>query len=231
MARKQRYYPGTEAAQILWLTNYRGKISIHGPTCGLTAGEITDTLADIDFLIWTLGTWNPAIQRDAGEATKYKDLIEDGTGPSVPVPPASTFASPPAVRPPGVLTRLFNQIARIKLAAGYTTAIGTDLGIIGAEDTTDRPFPEFTTKVEQGATGQRVRLVFTKFGHLGVTIESRRGTGAWEFLAIDTESPQLDERPLLVAGQPEVREYRMRWYDKDGPNGDWSPVQKVTVGP
>ena len=49
-------------------------------------------------------------------------------------------------------------------------------------------------------------------------------------LAIDLESPYLDERPLLVAGQAETREYRMRWYDADGPNGDWSPVQKVTVG-
>ena len=61
-------------------------------------------------------------------------------------------------------------------------------------------------------------------------VPSRCGTGPWEMLAIDLESPYFDERPLLVAGQPEVREYRMRWYDKDGPNGDWSPVQKVTVG-
>ena len=35
----------------------------------------------------------------------------------------------------------------------------------------------------------------------------------------------------LVAGQPEVREYRMRFWDKGTPNGDWTPVQKQTVSP
>ena len=32
--------------------------------------------------------------------------------------------------------------------------------------------------------------------------ESRRGAGVWEFLAIDTESPYMDERQLLGAGHP-----------------------------
>jgi hypothetical protein len=64
-----------------------------------------------------------------------------------------------------------------------------------------------------------------------VYIESRRGAGAWEFLTIDTESPYLDERPLAVAAQPEVREYRMRFWDKGTANGDWTDVAKVTVSP
>jgi hypothetical protein len=54
-------------------------------------------------------------------------------------------------------------------------------------------------------------------------------TGPWEFLATDTSSPYTDSRTLLVSGQAETREYRLRWFD-DGPNGDWSPVQRVTVG-
>jgi len=70
-----------------------------------------------------------------------------------------------------------------------------------------------------------VKLTFYKYNHMGVYIEGRRGTGAWEFLAIDTESP------LLVAGAPEVREYRMRFWDKGTPNGDWTDVVKVTVSP
>ena len=76
-----------------------------------------------------------------------------------------------------------------------------------------------------------MKLTFYKYNHMGVYIEGRRGTGAWEFLAIDTESPYEDERPLLVAGAPEVREYRMRFWDKGTPNGDWTDVVKVTVSP
>jgi len=58
-----------------------------------------------------------------------------------------------------------------------------------------------------------------------------RGTGGWEMLAIDLASPYLDERDLLVPGQPELREYRLQWYDAHGPNGDFSPVQTITVSP
>jgi len=228
MATKQRYYPSNETAEVPWNTNYRNKIGIHGPTCGLAAAEITDTLADLDYYIFLLNVWHPALQFDVKEGTRYKTLIATGTGATVPLPAGTAF-TPPAARPPGVLTRLFNQVARIKLAAGYTDVIGTDLGIIGAADTAEHPVPTFKLFLVQTATGQGVRITFTKFGHLGVVIESRRGNGTWEFLAIDTESPYLDERPLLVAGQPETREYRLRFWDGE-PNGDWSPVQKVTVG-
>ncbi len=62
-------------------------------------------------------------------------------------------------------------------------------------------------------------------------IESKRGSGPWEFIGIDTESPFLDECPLLAAGQPKVREYRLRNWDKGTPNGDWSDMAKMTVAP
>lgn len=50
-------------------------------------------------------------------------------------------------------------------------------------------------------------------------------------MAVDSESPYLDERPLLVAGTPEVRKYRLRYWDKGTPNGDWSAVLNITVAP
>jgi hypothetical protein len=96
----------------------------------------------------------------------------------------------------------------------------------------EKSAPKFTTAVEQGASSQVVRFTFYKYGHMGVHIEGRRGdAGAWEMLGIDTESPYQDERPLLAAGQPEVREYRMRFWDKGTANGDWTDVASVTVAP
>ncbi len=61
--------------------------------------------------------------------------------------------------------------------------------------------------------------------------ESKRGAGGWEFIGIDTGSPYMDERPLLAAGQPEVREYRVRYWDKATPNGDWTASAKIAVAP
>jgi hypothetical protein len=83
----------------------------------------------------------------------------------------------------------------------------------------------------QGPTSQCAKLTFYKYTHSGVYIESKRGTGDWAFLGIDTESPYLDERPLAVAGTPEVRSYRMRFWDKGTPNGDWTDVATVAVAP
>jgi hypothetical protein len=54
-----------------------------------------------------------------------------------------------------------------------------------------------------GAANEAVKLVFIIMdGHMGVYIECQRGNGPMEFLAIDTEAPYLDDRPLLVAGRP-----------------------------
>lgn len=227
----RRFYPVSEADQIPWLYNYKAKIPTHGPTCGLGTSELASTAYDLTNLIWLLEVWTPAIRQDAKEATAYKNLMFTGSGPTVALPVATVFTSPPTIVTPGALKRLFNQIARMKKAVpGYTVSIGQDLGIIGEEDSTEHPVPEFDLSVEDGVACRCVRINFTKFGHGGVRIESRRGGGAWEFVTVDTLKPYLDERPLLVAGAPEMREYRLRFWDQGEVNGDWSAVQKVTVG-
>ena len=104
------------------------------------------------------------------------------------------------------------------------------MGIIGMADTAGHLTPTLTATLEQGNGVQRVSLGYTKYGHDGVHIESRRAQGDWEFIAISVVKPHLDERPLLVAGTPELRQYRMRYWDKGQPNGDYSAVQSVTVG-
>jgi hypothetical protein len=234
----QPFFPKKESAQIPWCNNYRIKIATHGATCGLSPTDILGIQDDLKYYVWVIEKWNPAIQKDAEEATAYKRLIAGGGVPGmspVAAPAGSTFTgvdAPPTLVAPGVLGRLFDQISRVKASAGYKLnpqMIGQDLGIIGAADTAEHPVPEFKLKVETGPGCQCVRIDFTKFGHAGVWIESRRNGGAWEFLAVDSEKPYLDERPLLASPAAETREYRLRFWD-DVPNGDWSPVQKVTVG-
>lgn len=103
--------------------------------------------------------------------------------------------------------------------------------IIGSEDHSTHDAPDLKVTVQDGDTHQAALLKFIKYGHMGVYLESRRGPGTWEFLTIDTESPYLDDRPLLVPGTPEVREYRARFWDKGTPNGEWTDVVKVTIAP
>jgi hypothetical protein len=231
--KKQPYYPTRIGDQVNWLANFATKLPLHGPTLDVVAGDVTAAVNDAKFGHYVLSEWLSAVRAFTPSTTDAVDAVLDGEGEDAVVLPTFTAPALPAgvtATPPGVLTRLFALIAKMKLAAGYTEAIGTDLGVIGPEET-PKSTPKFTATLEQGSGSQSVKLRFYKYGHQGVYAESRRGSGAWEFLAIDTESPYDDERPLLAAGQPEVREYRMRFWDKGTPNGDWTDVVRVTVSP
>ena len=232
--KRQTYYPSRIGDQVNWLDNYSVKLPTHGPTLGVIAGDVTASVNDGKFGKHVLGTWLTAVRNFSPSTTDAVDDVLTGDGGSAVVLPTFTAPALPAgvtATPPGVLTRIFALIAKMKLSPNYTEAIGTDLGVVGSEET-EKAVPKFLTELLQGGACQCVKLTFYKYTHMGVYIECRRGaSGVWEFLAIDTESPYEDARPLLVAGQPEVREYRMRFWDKGTPNGDWTDVVRVTVSP
>ena len=56
-----------------------------------------------------------------------------------------------------------------------------------------------------------------------VEIESKRGSGGWQFVAVCFKRKHTDTRAPLAARQPEVREYRCRFRDGD--------VASVTTNP
>ena len=97
---------------------------------------------------------------------------------------------------------------RIKKSTGYTDALGQTLQIIGIEDTTDmtqeKPKLQFTVK-----SNGVVELGFNKKLAEGVHIyEDRANNGTFNYLASETHSPYVDNRPLQVAGKPETRRFK-----------------------
>lgn len=119
------------------------------------------------------------------------------------------------------------KIATHGAAVGLTAAEISDIQVATAyASNTGHPTP-ISPPTRKPALPTRWSGSLAKYGHDGVWVESSRGVGDWEFLAIDTVKPYLDERPLLTPG---TREYRLRWWDKGEANGDWSPVQSVMVG-
>ena len=228
----QSYFPNTEGDRVVWLTNFDTKIQIHATALALNPVELATTLTDIDFYVWVLQTWYPSIQQSALESTAYKLLIGYGTESHVIAVPAHAAITSPAPTPlPGVLTRLFNLIARIKIGTGYTESIGLDLGIVGSVVSSTPQTPEYTVTTERGPEIEQVSISFIKYRHDGVSIYSRRNQGDWEFLAVAMVKPWLDNRALIDPLLPEVREYRLRYWDKGDANGEYSAVQRVNVGP
>ncbi|MEY3760359.1 MAG: hypothetical protein RIR39_1850, partial [Pseudomonadota bacterium] len=66
------FFPTTETGQLVWLTHYSLKLLVNGPLCGISPEEIIQTQTDILYYLWLLQEWHPATQRDAKEATAYK---------------------------------------------------------------------------------------------------------------------------------------------------------------
>ena len=230
--RQQRYFPSPLAEQVLWLQNFCTKLPTYQSALALSDDDLAAVLADGGYLIYVLGSWQGAVRTFAQSATVALDLIARGEGtPALPV-----FSPPPPPEglvavPNGALTRIFRFIGKLKLGERYTDAIGTDLGITGSGTGPERPVPRFQLQVTRGPAGPAVQLTFFKYGHEAVYVESRRAGGAAEQLCLGVVSPCADERPLLVPGQPEVREYRMRYWDKGDANGEWTDWRQTAVAP
>ncbi len=230
----QNYFPRPLSEQSGWLEHFASRLPAAAAAMGVPAGEAAEVVADALWCAFVLGQCLPLVRAFARATTAAGNAVLSGKGESAVTMPVFAPPSPPAgvaPRPPGALGRIFALVARLKLQPGYAESLGTDLGIVGRENAAEHATPKFTVRALPGQSAEVVRLKFFKFGHAGVCMESRRGGGDWEPLGVDTESPYDDERPLLAADTPEVREYRMRFWDKGTPNGDWTGVAKVTVSP
>jgi hypothetical protein len=80
--------------------------------------------------------------------------------------------------------------------------------------------------------GGAVGIDFNLANSEGVNIYSRRdGDGDFKFLARDTVPPYVDNRPLLAAGKPELREYKAVYVVSDAEIGLFSDEVMVNCAP
>lgn len=232
--KRHHFYPRPTGEQAGWLENFANALESCAATLGIAPAVAADCVADARWCAYVVGLWLATARSFSPASTDAVEAVLKGKDFAVTSLPTFSPPAPPAgvsPRPNGGLGRIFEMAGAIKRMKNYTESIGTRLGIVGPEDTGAKTMPKFTAKVFRGEGVEMVRLSFFKYGHTGVFIETRRGGGDWETMAIDTESPYDDERPLLAADTPEVREYRMCFWDKGTPNGDWTDVAKVTVSP
>lgn len=234
--KRQPYLPRTVAERTEWFANFAAQLPIANAVLGMPADDVTAIVNDARFCEYANGIYLTKVREFGPAYTEALDVLFDGPGGDPFVLPVFTVPALPAgvtAVPSGALRRITTFVQAIKSNPKYTEAIGLQLGIVGQEDATEHPLPEFSLKVERGGSGscECVKVTFKKYGRQGVVIYSRRGGGAWEMLAIDLASPYLDERPLLAAGVPEVREYRLQFYDDAAPTGGFTEVASVTVTP
>jgi hypothetical protein len=202
------FIPPADDSRKTWATAFKDKLIANGPAVGLTLPEITAAGLLCDAIIGRVD------DKNAKKNAWQSSVAAANTG------NAADFAA------------LRSTIARIKTNAGYTEAIGADLGIIGSADTFDpNTYKAELKELILSAPGQVTVLFGKARGRIdGVNVYSRiQGTAAWKFLARDTQSPYVDTTPLAEAGKPEIREYRIRGVIDDQKIGDYSDTQQITV--
>lgn len=70
------YLPSSDAELNIWLGTYQGKIGMHGPTCGLTAGEVTDTSTDCTTLSGGINNADTKKQEARAAVAAKDDFVE-----------------------------------------------------------------------------------------------------------------------------------------------------------
>ena len=159
-------------------------------------------------------TANKNHERDGGDITP--------SSPTLPVLPPNF----PAAVPPGIIPRFRAVVKRVKACPGYTIGIGEMLGIERAQSqtagvlTTDGPTPVLRGKALDTGGAE---LKSNKADAEAVDLYSKRdGDADFIFLMRVLHFPYIDNRPLLVAGKPEKREYRAKFIRQNQPYGNMS---------
>lgn len=235
----QAYYPTRAAEHILWLENFRNKLTGHAATLGITLPRCEGAIADARWVIYILGSWLPAVrdwQKGCTAAAEQSQFTDGTAALTLPVftPPALPAAAggQPAVvaRPGGAINRIFDIIAEIKEADGYTPAIGQDIGAIGAGKTP----PDFATLqplLKANVSGGKVEIDWSWQGNSQfldqLEIQVDRGTG-WQILTFDSTPGYTDTtaHPATLTRW----KYRAIYRVNDQQVGLWSAEVSVTVG-
>lgn len=230
---RQAYYPTRAADQIVWLENFRNKLAGHAPTLGITVARCEEAVADARWLIYTLGSWLPAVRAWQRSCTDAAVAAQTGSAPGALVLPAF---SPPALpagvtaQPEGSLRRIFDIVAELKESNTYTQAIGTDLGAVG----TGRTPPDYNTLkpvLKVTVVGTKVEIDWTWDGYAAFLdqceIQVDRGSG-WQVLTFDTTPGYTDNAPHPTP--PARWKYRAIYRVDDQPVGLWSDEVSATVG-
>jgi hypothetical protein len=225
------YLPRRDQEKVLWLNNFSSKLPTQAASVGVSGAEVTSVQDDAAaFSYWTGQVETFTTEKE--ERVEFKNILRDGPlgspAPSYPILP--TIPVPPTAVLPGIFGRIRLLVQRIKNSPNYTTSIGTDLGIIGSEDSTDHSTlkPELKLILHGGA----VEVQWKKSAADAIRIECDRGIAVagqsgWALAGIDTMPHFTDTTPITV---PAVWKYRAIYLIGHEPVGQWRNVPSISVG-
>ncbi|MBY0426098.1 MAG: hypothetical protein K2Q22_10710 [Cytophagales bacterium] len=222
------YLPETDKEKSVWLKNFAAKFAVYATQLGFLAADVTAIANDSAFFTWVLDLLE-AFRTGTKDRTKYKNILRDGPlGTTLgAVPTAPAIAAAPTAVAAGVFPRISSYVKRIKAHPNYTEAIGQDMGIIGTDISfmsDDEDKPTLVTKKVGGV----IQIKYVKGTADGIYLFSRRGSETeFSSLGVVTKTTYKDDRPNLIPGQPEKREYYAWFMKKDQKIGQESDTVSI----
>jgi len=223
------WWETTKADQYVQVQNFSMKIEGYAVPLGLSPAEVTDALGLCEAIMgaYTL-TENSRATMQA--LTQWRDLVYTGEPEGSAAPAAPVFPVAGALTYKVGSVKLFFALRdRIVASAGYTTAIGEDLGIIGSESAA-RPESEVTPDLKPTVSnGNFVNLAGSMQGMDALRVEYRTGTGEFQTVAFLTNTPGGFQITPTTPNQPEIGFLRAVFIKKNEEYGNFSPTYQVTV--
>ncbi|NJA05259.1 hypothetical protein HC024_05865 [Methylococcaceae bacterium WWC4] len=204
---KSDYLPRSDGELLLWHDRFKDNLIALKEKLGLSDDDIAVIVNDNEALHSKIAASNiSAAAAQHANAEKTAACIQSGGH-----------------------TRILAR--RIKTLSNYTQAIGNLLGIIGSESSQDLSEAKPVLKaIDQ--TGGVVEFSFLKGGSDGINLYCQRDNDAeFMFLARETQTHFIDNRPLLVPGKPELRRYTAVYVQKDHEVGQFSDELVVNCAP
>ena len=223
------WWPSAMPDQVVLMQNFSVKIANYVTVLGLTPAQQDAGEALCSGFI---SAFNAAEQCKATmiAMTRWRDEVFYGE-------PAGGTAQPAPVFPVvslneytvGTVTEFFRLRDRIVASAGYTQAIGEDLGIVGA--TIIPPAPDTVTPdLKASTTGNyRVQISGSMQGADALRVEYAPSGGNFAPIAFLTNTPGTFQITPAEPNQPETGTIRAVYIKKNVEYGNYSANYPVTV--
>ena len=227
----KHYLSSTDLGKLAWLINFNNKIvATYGEFFALTVAQLLSLLNDTNAFKY-ISQFNDVSLATYHSSITFKDELRDGPV-SVLAPAFPTFVLPgvvPTAVPYGIFIRATELVNIIKNHPKYNTAIGKDLGIIGADSVVDWTTAQ-PQKVKAKSSAGVIIGSYLKGQADGARIECKRGTETvFSTVTNVSKSTFIDERPNLLPDLPEKRQYRIWLLKGDKVVGVVSVIVTITV--
>ena len=227
------FLPTTLELRAGWLTNFLGVLALgtNAADLGVTPAQITDLEAGEDWYDYYLGTLVPYARSYSEGLTAFVSDIDTDKTPQLLVGPVWSAPAPDQPLPAtesGVMNRVVALVNNtIFKSDKLTPNLKTQLKL----DPLPTP-PAGDPKIKSYKAGPNgaLDLLITVDGAKQTIVESMRGEEtAFTYFDKVVGSHVYDNRPNLVAGRPEARQFRIRHSDGVMAYGNYSAVFTATT--